>query len=91
MLWSSETSSNWAERTNCYAKVYCDETDHKLYFYIYDNIGAVVKKIDYSIIGNNKEVYCQNTDGNYQTKIAFFMEINKMGKIVISGNKIKKF
>ena len=50
-MWSSNTwnSNNWAARTNCSTKLYCDDA-FMVSFNIFDNDGVVIKEIAYDPI-----------------------------------------
>ena len=72
--------SNWAARTNCYAKFGCDETEN-LYFKIYDNTGVEVK--DLLITQKNHPTYqtkCYN-NGNTGIWIDQFGDIQLAGRL----------
>ena len=73
-MWSSDTwnSKNWAARTNCSAKIYCDA--YKVSFNIFDNDGVVIKEIAY----NAEKVNCYE-------RWPLSLMINEEGKLKIIG------
>ncbi len=78
-MWSSGTSSNLAERTNCYAGFGYDKNNN-LFFNIYDNDDAVVKELLNQEFKEKNSYLC----GQKSDSVNCIM-IDKNGKLHIEG------